>query len=913
MPGLFAFLPNVRTRLAADAVAAAGARLSLSYDLTITGDGVAKSPSIAVSADLRGPGDVIALNTAQIARVEPEPGLRGFEPNYFPFIEFVDPDFPWRYSLDAGEASKLTPWLALIALKPGEFEFAAQGSSPLPRIRVANVSASLPDLSQSWAFAHVQVNLPEDGSMNAEQALASDPASGFARIFCCRKLDARSVYFLFLVPAYKAGVIAGLDSGEVAEPANALAWTAGVAAAIDLPFYYQTRFSTDAQEDVELLLRRLRGLKADEAGEAGAPNRASAARPGYYLDYSKPGASFELQGALSQPGKTPEAFNTDTALAARMKITLEEAIHGETVGDDTEDPLVTFPAYGFRFRQEKGVELLRARQNQWFDRVNLDLKMRQSAAMGAETVRRNQELFAKLCWDQYEDVIEANLRLSRLQAARELVSRVTRKHLRKLSPDVALTLAEPIQPYVATKTGTVLTDALRNGGASTAFASRGIRRLAAKRPLRSPRTPTAPGKAIPTPCIPGDKTPGAVSTSRLNAPKISRLSSVLAATGLGGQFGIELSQLLGASAFKTQKRPRSSAVRIVEFESREFAAAISDTVLILPGAKADSAVGGRTENEKKAIAPIFRSPEVPLPLSDFLTSFSRNTILSGVSKLPDNTVAFFEENRHFIEAFMVGANHAMNDELRWREFPTDMRGSIFRRFWNRALPPGDVSGDDIPEIHTWAAKLGQNNAPSNADGQPYLVVVIRGDIIRKLGQPIVVINEAEGAKWTSGTGVDHEPVFFGRIGREIAYYGFDVSRSYILSDAVKDRAFFVIYEPMGRLRFGLDVGSASVRAQRQNYLELSLPFPVSAVGKSYQQIRTKQPGSGAAAPAKPADWSDLSWSHMRLTTGSYVRFDRTISISGKDDLWGIQRSSATLARSFWQKPVAAVMPLKRIL
>ena len=36
-----------------------------------------------------------------IARVDPPQGATGFEPNYLPFVEFADADFPWRYSFDA--------------------------------------------------------------------------------------------------------------------------------------------------------------------------------------------------------------------------------------------------------------------------------------------------------------------------------------------------------------------------------------------------------------------------------------------------------------------------------------------------------------------------------------------------------------------------------------------------------------------------------------------------------------------------------------------------------------------------------------------------------------------------------------------------------------------------------------------
>ena len=56
--------------------------------------------------------------------------------------------------------------------------------------------------------------------------------------------------------------------------------------------------------------------------------------------------------------------------------------------------------------------------------------------------------------------------------------------------------------------------------------------------------------------------------------------------------------------------------------------------------------------------------------------------MPGLERVPQNTVGLLQTNRRFIEAFMVGLNHEMAAELRWREFPTDLRGSYFRSFLN---------------------------------------------------------------------------------------------------------------------------------------------------------------------------------------------------------------------------------------
>ena len=65
--------------------------LNIVHDDTET---LVELPAVA----LRGPRDVIGISESMIARREPAPNTVDFEPNYFPFIEFIDPDFPWRYS-----------------------------------------------------------------------------------------------------------------------------------------------------------------------------------------------------------------------------------------------------------------------------------------------------------------------------------------------------------------------------------------------------------------------------------------------------------------------------------------------------------------------------------------------------------------------------------------------------------------------------------------------------------------------------------------------------------------------------------------------------------------------------------------------------------------------------------------------
>jgi hypothetical protein len=175
----------------------------------------------------------------------------------------------------------------------------------------------------------------------------------------------------------------------------------------------------------------------------------------------------------------------------------------------------------------------------------------------------------------------------------------------------------------------------------------------------------------------------------------------------------------------------------------------------------------------------------------------------------------------------------------------------------------------------------------------------------------VVLNVAAGGTWQSGSGNDHEPVFSGKVTRDIAYYGYDVSREFILGQVLQ-RSFLVIYEPAGRLRFGLDVATAAVRQSRQNIRLQSLAFPVRHLDRTEAKVlaRTNPP---IPPPAVPADWNDFSWSHLARQSSGYVDFNVSFSIAGMPDYWGAARTSATLARSFWQEPLAAVLPLKRVV
>jgi hypothetical protein len=314
------------------------------------------------------------------------------------------------------------------------------------------------------------------------------------------------------------------------------------------------------------------------------------------------------------------------------------------------------------------------------------------------------------------------------------------------------------------------------------------------------------------------------------------------------------------------------------------------------------------------MAPIVRSPVVPIALADRLAEFAPNALLRMSDALPPNSLAMVEQNPAFVEAFLVGANHEMNNELRWREFPTDMRGTVFARFWNRGRAPDDASGDDIAPIRNSIGKLGQNLVPRGAGGTNF-VVLLRSDFIRKLGAVEVVLTKLKDGKTTWGPqDVDSFPASFkGVIGSDTAYYGYDIAREPILD--APQRFFFAVYEPAGAMRFGLDIANAGVRRARFPFATAALPFALKALGRTPGEssvpphLRSGQPAVGGGNK-----WNDLSWADMTLTGAGYIDFVLTQpTVTEPPALWSAARTSASLARSFLQKPVAAVISAARVL
>src|SRR5690606_25032645 len=121
--------------------------------------------------------------------------------------------------------------------------------------------------------------------------------------------------------------------------------------------------------------------------------------------------------------------------------------------------------------------------------------------------------------------------------------------------------------------------------------------------------------------------------------------------------------------------------------------------------------------------PVFSDPEF-----EDLRRISLDYIIPNFDRLPEDSLTILVSNQRFIEAFMAGLNQEMSRELLWREFPTDLRGTYFRKLWDtRDDLSGNPAAADIRPMHEWTGVLGSQSERA----QNLLVLVVRGKLLEK--------------------------------------------------------------------------------------------------------------------------------------------------------------------------------------
>ena len=477
MPIFYQFLPWVRrglavaldtednlgvgASLAARGSAQIGVRLAAPHDATT----IAPLPM-----RLHGPGDVIGIDQRLIVRSDPKPNATNFEPNYLAIVDFDPPDFPWMLTpAKAQDDRRLRPWLVLVVLeadKTGLPRFSPDTPLPSIRVKAADVATELPDLADSWSWAHSQ--LVNEDAAQIQSDLQGKPNSNISRLVCPRRLKERTDYVACVVPAFEPGRLRGLGlvPGEDDPKMTTLApaWNKSVAADVLLPIYYHWEFSTGPKGDFESLARRLR----TPGSYKGTPIEAQLKTVGTIpmaiddlLNGSTPGLVTTMEGALVpisfQPGSPPPSVQAES---------LEIIVN--TPQDQVVNPVGDGPTNAEGRRLEVKPPMVggwHARQHQvfragigpasapklgahWLADLNLNPRYRGAAGYGAEVVRKNQEAYVDACWDQIGDILTAEMKFNLTRLAIEALGALKRKHYDVLPAERLLELFGPALPRI---------------------------------------------------------------------------------------------------------------------------------------------------------------------------------------------------------------------------------------------------------------------------------------------------------------------------------------------------------------------------------------------------------------------------------------------------------------------------------
>lgn len=502
----YSFLPWLRQGLANQIQAGpSNVRATVKVKLDIVGTGIDADDKASVERDvsLYGPGDIVGIDAKAIIRTEPRNWITNFEPNYLPFVEFYDEDFPWRYTPAPADGGlhRLTPWIVLLILEEeAEFE---EGKNilnrPLPFISIkGDMTKVLPRHDELWAWAHVHVNEGlHDGvhsnDMNGalgklETVLNKNADLAYSRLLNPRDLAPDKTYHAFVVPAYESGRLAGLGL-EIPDnlPATAPAWggPAGPEAA-SLPYYFRWQFRTGAMGDFEYLVRLLvprpmdtrvgqRDMDIQNPGAAlpslGVLNDilrlGGALRVPYSTLLPPDKAEFDKYDLWATPPTNPYPQFFQQRLAALLNLADD---YGHTDAEtantnagqapppdgDSDDPVITPPIYG-RWHAAVSRVLKNAdgtdtpfNQN-WIHDLNLDPRYRVAAGFGTRVMQENQENYMDKAWEQLGDVLEANRFLRRGQFALAAARQWHTRHIAALAekqPEKLLLFAAPVQRRV---------------------------------------------------------------------------------------------------------------------------------------------------------------------------------------------------------------------------------------------------------------------------------------------------------------------------------------------------------------------------------------------------------------------------------------------------------------------------------
>lgn len=456
----YTFLPYLRRGLSAYFVAPAGVapstisasiptRAQLNVNLTVSSVDVNNNPLPGGAASntiaLYGPGDITGFNPDHVIRTDPVHLSSSFEPDYFPCVEFDQPDFHWLFSPmsapDPSQNQQLWPWIVLVVLADGEFTATSGGSGP-SYLDILDASV-LPNLADSWCWAHTQAT-GATVSGDISTPLTNNPSQFISRLLCPRHLVPNTHYTGFVVPAFDAGVAVGLGqalpTGSTLNPA----WPNS--GAIRLPYYFGGpgvfEFTTSAAGDFESLVRLMKP-QASAPSVGTRPMSVTGSGSGWVSD-DPSAAPMQLGGAL-QSDLTVPPWTDGASFQSDLGTLLTETAGYAPQSGATGDPMIGPSFYG---RWHTGVRTIGPTDTGWLEEVNLDPRNRAVAGFGIWVVLKERNQLMRSAWQQLQYVQQANQRLRSMQMARGAMRELYRNNFGPAGEPTLVAITQTVQGRV---------------------------------------------------------------------------------------------------------------------------------------------------------------------------------------------------------------------------------------------------------------------------------------------------------------------------------------------------------------------------------------------------------------------------------------------------------------------------------
>lgn len=283
------------------------------------------------------------------------------------------------------------------------------------------------------------------------------------------------------------------------------------------------------------------------------------------------------------------------------------------------------------------------------------------------------------------------------------------------------------------------------------------------------------------------------------------------------------------------------------------------------------------------IEPIMAAPKFPRPMYEALADYDMDWLVPGLGALSTSDfVTVLETNPRFTEAFMVGLSDEMGRELLWRDYPTDQRGTYFRRFW-------DAHKDEVVrDIHRFGAgRLGSHIVGAQAaDGEikGRAVLVIKAELIRRYPDAMFLAVEGSSSdpatvafETPPGPGEKGAPLFHALVQPDTLCVGFDLTIDELTASGA--HWWFMIGEHPTAPRFGLD---------------------------SNGQARPDGDGS--------VERDEIGWNTFGTAVGGFVGTSPAFNIKPKDTpVFPWAQDSAAVAHALLQSPARAMFYARTLI